>query len=319
MGDPNIFTAERIVDKKFIDGVMMYHIKWRGYSSKQNTWEPVENIIDKSLLTNFEKQQAKKGKRRSTSSANKSRASIAKDSDDRENSINNPPDSTSKASAAATPVPSPPRYEQVNGSNISPVTPRSPSNNHARSINTSSIPPVVAKTPPTSMGLSPSKVSSTPPPTTSNVSRLTSSPINSRNVSYSPSSVKLATPSPTISTTRITEVQVDSLKRHMESIEETTVKRINSNSSPMRMSTPLPVNNIMVTPQQDNNLINSAKNRRVASKVAIMNTVITDVTVNDQTITISESKTNQGFFREVSRNSVAVDTNHSNDCIDMKE
>lgn len=39
----------------------------------------------------------------------------------------------------------------------------------------------------------------------------------------------------------------------------------------------------------------------------IMNTFITDVTARGQTITISESKTNQGFFSEVSRHNVAVD------------
>lgn len=116
----------------------------------------------------------------------------------------------------------------------------------------------------------------------------------------------------------------------MEPVEEITVNRINASSSPVRISsTPIPVNNIVATPQDNNAAINNSTNnnnnnnlkanKRVANKFAILNTVITDVTVNDQTITISESKTNQGFFKEISRHSVAVDTTHASECMDVAE
>lgn len=59
--------------------------------------------------------------------------------------------------------------------------------------------------------------------------------------------------------------------------------------------------------------MNVSKVRRGASRYAIMNTIVTDVTVNDQTITISESKSPQCFFKDVERNSIAVDATHLTD------
>ncbi|ODM91682.1 Heterochromatin protein 1 [Orchesella cincta] len=43
------FKVEKIVTKKLIDGVVHYRIKWVGWDSKDNTWEPIdhlENCID---------------------------------------------------------------------------------------------------------------------------------------------------------------------------------------------------------------------------------------------------------------------------------
>lgn len=65
MSDPNVYTAERILAKRKHHGVTQYHIKWKGYSLKDSTWEPAENILDPTLLINFE--QANKSKKSSTS------------------------------------------------------------------------------------------------------------------------------------------------------------------------------------------------------------------------------------------------------------
>lgn len=50
----NVYTAERILAKRKHHGVTQYYIKWKGYSIKESTWEPAENILDRSLLVAFE-------------------------------------------------------------------------------------------------------------------------------------------------------------------------------------------------------------------------------------------------------------------------
>ena len=54
-GDSAIFAAEHIVRKRIRAGKPEYLIKWKGYPSSQNTWEPEDNIIDKRLLDRFSK------------------------------------------------------------------------------------------------------------------------------------------------------------------------------------------------------------------------------------------------------------------------
>ena len=51
----DIYDAEYIVDKKVNKkGKTLYLVKWKNWSSKANTWEPEENILDPRLLQNFE-------------------------------------------------------------------------------------------------------------------------------------------------------------------------------------------------------------------------------------------------------------------------
>ena len=38
------FTVEKIVGSKFVNGQKFYEIKWVGYSSKVNTWEPLIHL-----------------------------------------------------------------------------------------------------------------------------------------------------------------------------------------------------------------------------------------------------------------------------------
>lgn len=67
MSDSNVYAAERIIAKRKNHGVTQYLLKWKGYSLKDSTWEPAENILDRSLLTAFEK-TSKKSKSSSSSS-----------------------------------------------------------------------------------------------------------------------------------------------------------------------------------------------------------------------------------------------------------
>ncbi|CAG7833421.1 unnamed protein product [Allacma fusca] len=53
VGD-QIFAADRIEKKRFRNGKVEYLIKWKGWSTKYNTWEPHENILDARLIEAFE-------------------------------------------------------------------------------------------------------------------------------------------------------------------------------------------------------------------------------------------------------------------------
>nr|XP_020472387.1 chromobox protein homolog 2-like [Monopterus albus] len=65
-----VFDAECILSKRARKGKFEYLVKWRGWSSKHNSWEPEENILDPRLLAAFHKREQerellfqKKGKR----------------------------------------------------------------------------------------------------------------------------------------------------------------------------------------------------------------------------------------------------------------
>ncbi|KAM6898218.1 chromobox protein homolog 2-like isoform 4-T4 [Lycodopsis pacificus] len=65
-----VFDAECILSKRLRKGKFEYLVKWRGWSSKHNSWEPEENILDPRLLAAFHKREQerellfqKKGKR----------------------------------------------------------------------------------------------------------------------------------------------------------------------------------------------------------------------------------------------------------------
>ncbi|XP_003723774.1 polycomb group protein Pc [Strongylocentrotus purpuratus] len=49
-----IFTADCIKKRRIRGGKVQYLVKWRGCSSKCNTWEPEDNILDPSLVLDFE-------------------------------------------------------------------------------------------------------------------------------------------------------------------------------------------------------------------------------------------------------------------------
>lgn len=58
------FVVERIVDKRITsEGKVEYFIKWRGYPSGDNTWEPEENCDCPALIQKFEESRAKSKKR----------------------------------------------------------------------------------------------------------------------------------------------------------------------------------------------------------------------------------------------------------------
>ncbi|KAM5135894.1 E3 SUMO-protein ligase CBX4 [Mantella aurantiaca] len=53
----HVFAVESIEKKRVRKGRVEYLVKWRGWSSKYNTWEPEENILDPRLLVAFQNRE----------------------------------------------------------------------------------------------------------------------------------------------------------------------------------------------------------------------------------------------------------------------
>merc|ERR1719188_2536289 len=67
-GEEKIYTVENVLRKRIVKKKVYYLIKWKGYSSKQNTWEPSENVENLDLIKFFE---AARVKAQNESSSNK--------------------------------------------------------------------------------------------------------------------------------------------------------------------------------------------------------------------------------------------------------
>ncbi|XP_069940738.1 chromobox protein homolog 8 isoform X1 [Cherax quadricarinatus] len=73
VGD-RVYAAECIQKKRVRRGRVEYLVKWKGWSNKHNTWEPIENILDVRLLEAFEESQRESGgARRGPKPKNKTR------------------------------------------------------------------------------------------------------------------------------------------------------------------------------------------------------------------------------------------------------
>jgi hypothetical protein len=42
--DSDIFIVDRIVDRRILNGQVLYYVKWKGYAMDQATWEPLKNL-----------------------------------------------------------------------------------------------------------------------------------------------------------------------------------------------------------------------------------------------------------------------------------
>jgi hypothetical protein len=60
--DESVYEAERLIRKRGKASRVEYLVKWKGWSTRYNTWEPLENILDRRLIDQFEKEQSR-GKR----------------------------------------------------------------------------------------------------------------------------------------------------------------------------------------------------------------------------------------------------------------
>jgi len=49
---PGFYTIESIVGKKIVEGRPVYRVKWLGWPSSTNTYEPLENLQQATELVN---------------------------------------------------------------------------------------------------------------------------------------------------------------------------------------------------------------------------------------------------------------------------
>lgn len=55
------YVVEKIIISKEDNGKKMYRVKWKGWSAKYNTWEPLTNLTHcPQIIAKFEQQSAKK-------------------------------------------------------------------------------------------------------------------------------------------------------------------------------------------------------------------------------------------------------------------
>lgn len=81
-GQEQEYIVEKILKKRVRCGIVEYFLKWKDYDNSHNSWEPIENINSKRLITAFENQtkeinktQAKHGRKSAQSYTNVKRSS----------------------------------------------------------------------------------------------------------------------------------------------------------------------------------------------------------------------------------------------------
>lgn len=57
--EPNVFEVDKVIADKLVDRTRYYLIRWKGYSSEDDTWEKPENLFCPSILDEYKKSKQK--------------------------------------------------------------------------------------------------------------------------------------------------------------------------------------------------------------------------------------------------------------------
>ena len=95
-----VYSVEKIVSKKVVGGKTQYLLKWKGYDSDQNTWEPEENLDCQDLLEEFNRRTVTAAKPAAPSSS--SLSSSSSDSGGTRGGASGPPSSTAAISSGSS-------------------------------------------------------------------------------------------------------------------------------------------------------------------------------------------------------------------------
>ena len=75
--EEEVFSVEKIVSKRVVGGKTQYLLKWKGYDSDENTWEPEENLDCQDLLEEFNRKTRLRDESRHQTAATSSPSTAA--------------------------------------------------------------------------------------------------------------------------------------------------------------------------------------------------------------------------------------------------
>ena len=67
------FEVEKVLDHKGKEGARHYLVKWKGFAQEHNSWEPVANFDDLSVIADYWRVQAAQGRQAKDASRGPSR------------------------------------------------------------------------------------------------------------------------------------------------------------------------------------------------------------------------------------------------------
>ncbi|KAI6234269.1 Ribonuclease H-like domain [Aphelenchoides fujianensis] len=92
----DVFMVERIVDRRVQNRQVMYLVKWQGYSTKQNSWEPASSFVNRAMVEDFEQKRRQRTAERHVLKELREQRKAKKEQSERKKAL---PPSSSRTSA----------------------------------------------------------------------------------------------------------------------------------------------------------------------------------------------------------------------------